>query len=116
VAVYPADTLFPNASLVPVAVVAGGFAQRMTVGDTAVALIPAGTASAPGRRMVVHNTNTSAADTLSVGGNADVTATSGFLLGADAQLVLAMSPGDDVWAVRGGTADVEVHILRLGPR
>lgn len=91
-----------------------GAEQRVTVSTAAVSLTPNAVGS-PGRRVVIRNTNTPAADTLSLGGP-QVTAADGFLLAGGGQLAVPLSPGDDLWAVRGAAADVDVHILRFGPQ
>ncbi|HLS44291.1 MAG TPA: hypothetical protein VK045_02545 [Ornithinicoccus sp.] len=88
-----------------------GTEQRVTVGSTPLSLTPSAVGF-PGRRVVVRNTS---AAPLCLGGP-DVTAGTGYVLAPGEQLDLPLPPGDDLWAVRGSTADVEVHILRLGPR
>lgn len=86
---------------------------RVPVGAVPVSLTPADTGPV-GRRVVVRNTNATAANSVSLGGTSSVTAGNGFLLSGGAQLVLPLSSGEELWAVRGGASDVVVHLLRLG--
>jgi hypothetical protein len=88
---------------------------RVAVGTTPVLLTP-GAVGSPGRRVLIRNANASPGDTLSLGGTSSVTAGDGFLLAGGAQLTLLLTPGDEIWAVRGGSTDVAVHVLRLGPQ
>jgi len=106
-AVYP--PVYPP--FYPESVPLTGLEQRVTVGSAAVSLTPSAVAF-PGRRVVVRNTSS---DPVCLGGP-DVTSSDGYVLAAGEELDLPLPPGDDLWAVRGASADVEVHILRLGPR
>lgn len=86
---------------------------RVTVGTTPVRLTPADTGP-QGRRVVIRNTNATTANTVSLGGASSVTAANGFLLDGGTQMTLPLSAGEEVWAVRGASTDVAVHVLRLG--
>jgi concanavalin A-like lectin/glucanase superfamily protein len=86
---------------------------RVTVSTTPVLLTPTDTGPT-GRRMIVRNTNLNAANTVSLGGSSSVTASNGFLLDGGSQLVLPLSAGEELWAVRGASTDVTVHLLRAG--
>jgi len=87
---------------------------RVVVGAEPVRLTPVADTGPAGRRLRIRNSSSTAANTVSLGGTASVTAGNGFLLSAGAQLVLPLASGEEVWAVRGGSADVAVHVLLLG--
>lgn len=105
-AVYP--PVYPP--FYPESVPLTGLEQRVTVGATAVSLTPSAVGF-PGRRVVVRNTS---AEPVLLGGPDVVSG--GFALAGGEQLDIPLPPGDELWAVRATTTDVELHILRLGPR
>lgn len=85
-------------------------AAQVTVSSTAVALnTDSGTVS--GGRLLIKNTH--ATDDLVLGGS-DVTAGTGFELTPGAILDLRVPAGEQVFAIRGGAADITAHVLRLG--
>ncbi|MDG4796207.1 hypothetical protein [Micromonospora sp. WMMD1082] len=85
-------------------------AAQVVVSSSAVALnVDTGTVS--GGRLVVKNTH--ATDAL-VLGDASVTAGAGFALAAGQTLDLKLSAGEQVYAIRGASADITAHVLRLG--
>jgi hypothetical protein len=85
-------------------------AERVTVSTTAVALNPAESGVAGGR-LIVKNTHT--ADALVLGAS-DVTASTGFALAFGVTLEIPYSYGERVYAIRGASADIVAHVLRLG--
>jgi hypothetical protein len=87
-------------------------AARVTVSTSAVALNPAESGVAGGR-LFVKNTAAVEADVLVLGAS-DVTASTGFALAAGATLDLPYSYGERVYAIRGASADIVAHVLRLG--
>jgi hypothetical protein len=88
-------------------------AERITVSTVALALNPAETDSVSGGRGIVRNTNTAAADTLSLG-DSSVAAATGYLLAGGSSIELQLGSGDRLFGVRATTADVVVHVLRVG--
>lgn len=88
-------------------------AERITVSTVAVPLNPADAGPVSGTRVVIRNTNATAADTLALGDSA-VTAATGYLLPGGSSIELQLGPGDQVYAVRGAAVDVAVHVLRVG--
>lgn len=85
-------------------------AAQVTVGATAVALNPAESGVAGGRLYVKNSDDAE----LLVLGPSDVTASSGFALGFGETLEIPYSYGERIYAVRGGSADIVAHVLRLG--
>lgn len=85
-------------------------AERITVSTTAVALNPAESGVAGGR-LIVKNTH--ASDALVLGAS-NVTSSTGFSLAFGATLEIPYSYGEQVYAVRGASADIVAHVLRLG--
>lgn len=85
-------------------------AERVVVSTTAVAL---NTDSGPvsGGRLVIKNTH--ATDALVIG-DSGVAAGTGFSLAAGATLDVALSAGEQLYAIRGASADITAHVLRLG--
>lgn len=84
-------------------------AERITVSSTAVALSPAAS-GATGGRFLLRNTHTT--DSLMLGAS-NVTASSGFALLAGETLDVAYSSGERIYAIRGASADIVAHVLRL---
>lgn len=87
---------------------------RVLVSDTAVRLTSEVDTGPVGRRLRIRNTSATVANTVALGGSESVTAVDGFHLAAGAQLDLPLGAGEEIWAVRGGDADVAVHVLLLG--
>ena len=85
-------------------------AERVTVSTTAVALNPAESGVAGGRLFVK---NTHASDALVLGAS-DVTPSTGFALAFGVTLEIPYSYGERVYAIRGASADIVAHVLRLG--
>lgn len=85
-------------------------AERVTVSSAAVALNGADT-GVSGTSVTVKNTH--ATDAL-VLGPSDVTAASGFSLAAGASLTLALTSGEQLYGIRGASADITAHVLRSG--
>ena len=84
-------------------------AAQVTVGATPVKLIGAGTVAAGGQKVLIKNTH--ASDKLLVGGS-NVAANNGYGIDAGQTLDLGnLDPGDVVWAIRGGSADINAQIL-----
>ena len=88
-------------------------AQRITVSTTAVALnTDADTVG--GTKLVIRNTDATAANAVALGG-ATVTAGTGFeLAGAGATITLELGLGEQVYAIRSTAADVVLSVLRIG--
>ncbi len=85
-------------------------AERVTVSTTAVALNGADTGPS-GAGVTVKNTH--ATDALVLGGS-DVTASTGFSLVAGATITIPLTFGEQVYAIRGASADITAHVLRTG--
>lgn len=85
-------------------------AERVTVSTTAVPLQPAESGVAGGRLFIK---NSHATDALVLGAS-DVTASTGFALAAGVTLDVPYSLGERIYAVRGASADIVAHVLRLG--
>lgn len=84
-------------------------AAQVTVSTTAVALNPAESGVAGGRLFVK---NAGVAEL--VPGPSDVTVSSGFVLAVDEMLEIPYSYGERIYAIRGASADIVAHVLRLG--
>lgn len=82
----------------------------VTVGETAVALNEESGATA-GTRLYLYNGD--AENSVSLG-DADVTAETGFVLGAGQSVALELTYGEVVYAVRVGDADVDLQVMRTG--
>jgi len=82
----------------------------VTVGATAVALNAESGATA-GTRLYLYNGDAANGVTL---GDAEVTASTGFVLGAGESLALALGYGEVVYAVRTDDADVDLQVMRTG--
>lgn len=85
-------------------------AERVTVSTVAVALNPA-EAGAAGATLIVKNTH--ATDALVLGAS-DVTDTTGYSLSAGATLTVALGYGERLYGIRGASADITAHVLRVG--
>jgi hypothetical protein len=85
-------------------------AERVTVSTTAVALHPAESGISGGRLLI---RNTHASDGLVLGAS-DVTGSTGFTLEAGEVLDIDYSGGERIYAIRGASADIVAHVLRLG--
>lgn len=86
-------------------------AERITVSTTAVALNAPDTDRVSGGRVIVKNTH--ATDGLVLGAAA-VTASDGFTLAAGATIDLLLTSGEQVYGIRGASADITAHVLRIG--
>ena len=82
----------------------------MVVSTTATAL-NTDTGPVSGGRLIVKNSH--ATDAL-VLGDATVAAGTGFALAAGATLDIRVPAGEQVYAIRGASADITAHVLRLG--
>lgn len=85
-------------------------ADRVTVSTTAVALNGADT-GVSGASVTVKNTH--ATDALILGAS-DVAAGTGFSLAAGVTLTVALTAGEQIYAIRGASADITAHVLRTG--
>ncbi|MEU4590003.1 hypothetical protein [Micromonospora aurantiaca (nom. illeg.)] len=85
-------------------------AAQVVVSSTATAL-NTDTGPVSGGRLIVKNTH--ATDAL-VLGDASVAAGTGFALAAGLTLEIRLSAGEQVYAIRGGSADITAHVLRVG--
>lgn len=86
-----------------------------TVGSSASEIIAAnpkgnGTATFP-RSVLI--TNTHATDTLYVGFDSTTSAANGTPVAAGGSLAMSLTFMDSVWAIRGGSNDIDVRILDL---
>lgn len=85
--------------------------EAIVVGETAVALNSESGATA-GTWLYLYNSDGANAVTL---GDADVTGSTGFVLGPGQSLALELSYGEVVYAVRVGDSDVDaLQIMRTG--
>lgn len=82
--------------------------QRVTVSTSAIAL---NTATSGGQTLTL--TNQDATNTVSLGPSG-VTAGAGYRLGTNATVQIKLQPGEVVFAIRDGAADVIVSVLRQG--
>jgi hypothetical protein len=84
-------------------------AERIVAGATAVALNDASTADCS---LVLTNISANGADI----GDSAVAAGNGFDLPAGATVTIDVDPGDQVFAVRSGTQDATIGVLRTDRR
>jgi hypothetical protein len=89
-----------------VAVTAG----QVVVSTTAAALNGADT-GVSGAKVIVKNSH--ATDTLVLGAS-DVTPSTGFALAAGATLTVELTAGEQLYGIRGASADITAHVLRIG--
>jgi hypothetical protein len=83
-------------------------AARVTVAATAVALNAASTA---GQRLLIVNTDSTAANAADLGGP-DVTAGAGAPLAGGASLTVELAPGDVLYAIRSTANSPVLAVLR----
>ena len=86
-------------------------AATVTVGKDAMQIIGGGGAILGGHRVILRNRH--ADDELIIGGD-DVSKTNGFSIDADSTFDLGtLPPGSAIWAIRGGSSDIEVQVLAI---
>jgi hypothetical protein len=87
-------------------------AATVTVGSTATRLVGTGAPVRGGQRVLVRNSH--ASDALIVGGSNALTAANGYGIPAGQSLDLGyIAPGEIIWAIRGGAADIGAQVLVL---
>jgi hypothetical protein len=85
-------------------------AATVTVSSTPVRLVGAGSVVAAGQRVLIKNTH--ATDKLIIGGSSAVAANNGFGIdGAQTLDIGNIEPGDAVWAIRGGSNNIDAQVL-----
>lgn len=84
--------------------------ERITVSDTAVALVGAESGTVSGGGLLIKNAS---ANEAALGGS-DVAAGTGFRLPAGASVQLTLPAGERIYAIRTGASDAELDVIRTG--
>lgn len=85
-------------------------AERVTVSDTAVALVGSDPGTVSGGGLLIKNASANEAAL----GDSDVTAETGFRLPAAASVQLTLPSGERLYAIRTGASDAVLDVIRTG--